>query len=382
MKVAQITSVYISVPPKTHGGTERIVYHLCQRLTRRGHEVELFASGDSKVDCTLQSVLPVACQDDPNSTVYLEKEFDTRHAYELYRQAERFEVIHAHAPSLAPYFSGFTPTPTLITYGYIEKALHEYYRSHFPQCLPICVSRAQRKMLGDESIPVVYNGIDTDDIPFNDKPEDFFIIVGRMTPGKGIAEAIRIAIKARVKLLIIGHVTSHLPWSEEYFLRQVQPYIDGDRIRYIERLPYGEIVRLMSRAKGFLFPLQWEEPFGMVVAEAMAAGTPVLAYRRGAMSELIEHCETGFLCDGEDEMVDALSRIDKLDRRRCRNWVEENFSVERMVDGYEALYKTTARGWRGAEVGTRNGQARMECRETAPRHHLLAHRYPDHRSRT
>ena len=107
MKIAQITSVYISVPPKTHGGTERIVYYLCQQLGRRGHQVELFASGDSKVDCTLQSVLPIACQDDPLSTFYLEKEFETRHTYHLYRQAERFDVVHAHSPTLAPYFSRF-----------------------------------------------------------------------------------------------------------------------------------------------------------------------------------------------------------------------------------------------------------------------------------
>ena len=121
MKIAQITSVYISVPPKTHGGTERIVYHLCQQLHRHGHHVELFASGDSQVDCILQAVLPVASQDDPQSTFYLEKEYEARNTYNLYRQAERFDVIHAHWTTLAPYFSAFTTTPTLVTYAYIEK---------------------------------------------------------------------------------------------------------------------------------------------------------------------------------------------------------------------------------------------------------------------
>ncbi len=348
MKIAQIASVYISVPPKTYGGTERIVYYLCQQLNRRGHQVELFASGDSKVDCTLQSVLPIACQDDPLSTFYLEKEFETRQTYDLYRQAERFDLIHAHWPTLAPYFSAFAATPTLVTYGYIEKELHEYYRTHFPQCLPVCISRAQRKMLGDDSIPVVYNGIDMNEILFNDKPEDFFIIVGRMTPGKGIAEAIRIAKKAGARLLIVGHVTTHLPWSEKYFLDEVKPHIDGDRIRYIERLPYREIMQLMSKAKGFLFPLQWDEPFGLVVIEAMAAGTPVVAYPRGSMPELIKHGETGYLLDSEDGMVEMIDRIDTLDRARCRKWVEERFSVERMVDGYEDLYKVAASGrWTG-----------------------------------
>jgi glycosyltransferase involved in cell wall biosynthesis len=199
-------------------------------------------------------------------------------------------------------------------------------------------------MLGEESLPVVYNGIDVDEIPFNDKPEDFFIIVGRMTPGKGIAEAIRIVKKAKARLLIIGHVTSHLPWSEEYFLKQVRPHIDGKTITYIDRLPYFQLVAMMSRARGFLFPLQWDEPFGMVVVEAMAAGTPILAYRRGSMPELIKDGETGFLLGDEDEMVEALGSVEKVNRKRCREWVQKNFSIGQMVDGYEKLYLDVAGG--------------------------------------
>jgi glycosyltransferase involved in cell wall biosynthesis len=346
MKIAQISSIYLSIPPKTHGGTERIVFDLCQHLTRRGHQVELFASGDSKVDCLLQSVLPVASEYDPQSTFYLEKEFEARNTHNLYRQADRFDIVHAHWPTLAPYFSFFSKTPTLITYAYIEKDLHKYYREHFPRCFPVCISRAQARMLGDESLPVVYNGIDLDGIPFNNQPEDFFIAVGRMTPGKGIAEAIRIARKANARLLIVGQITSHLPWSEQYFSKEIQPHIDGDAIRHIEGLPHEQLMQLVGRAKGFLFLPQWEEPFGLAVAEAMAAGTPVLAYPRGSMPELVKHGESGYLLCTEDEMVEAIHRIDSLDRRRCRAWVEENFSVEQMVEGYEALYRRIASGAR------------------------------------
>ncbi|OGQ80457.1 MAG: hypothetical protein A3F90_05070 [Deltaproteobacteria bacterium RIFCSPLOWO2_12_FULL_60_19] len=339
MKIAQISSVYLSIPPKTHGGTEWIVHDLCQELTRRGHQVELFASGDSQVDCPVQSVLPVASLDDPESTVYLEKEFETRNTFNLYRQANRFDLIHAHWPTLAPYFSDFTKTPTLVTYAYIEKELHDYYRATFRNCAPVCVSRAQAKSLGDESLPVVYNGVDLGQIPFGEKPEDFFLVVGRMTPGKGIAEAISIAKKADVRLLIVGHVASHLPWSEAYFENEVKPHIDGVKIKRVERLPRRELLEVTSRAKGFLFPLQWDEPFGMVVVESMASGTPALAYARGSMPELIKDGETGYLLRNEDEMIDALRKIDKLDRKRCRAWVGEKFSVEQMVDGYEKLYK-------------------------------------------
>jgi glycosyltransferase involved in cell wall biosynthesis len=344
MKIAQITSIYLSVPPKTHGGTERIVFNLCRHLTRRGHEVELFASGDSKVDCRLHAMVPVATSDDLQSTFYLEKEFEARNTYNLYRQADRFDLIHAHWPTLAPYLSSFATTPTLITYAYIEKELHEYYRDHFPDCSPVCVSRAQARMLGDESLPVVYNGIEMDEIPFNDQPEDFFLVVGRMTPGKGIAKAIRIARKAKARLLVIGPVVSHLPWSEKYFSEEVRPHIDGDRVRYLEQVPHDQLMQTMGRAKGFLFPLQWEEPFGMVVIEAMAAGTPVLTYSRGAMPELVRHEETGYLLADENEMVEAIDRIERLDRRRCREWVQQHFSAAQMVEGYESLYQTIAGG--------------------------------------
>jgi glycosyltransferase involved in cell wall biosynthesis len=339
LKIAQITSVYLSVPPKTHGGTEMVVYHLCQGFHRRGHEVELFASGDSRVDCPVTSVLATASLDDPRSTVYLEKEFEARNSYNLYRQAERFDLIHAHWPTLAPYWSNQTRTPTVLTYAYIEKELHDYYRRAFPRCFPVCVSRAQARMLGDESIPVVYNGVDVEAIPFGASSEDFFLVVGRMTPGKGIAEAIRIARKARVDIVVVGDVTSHLPWSEEYFAKEVKPYVDGRSVRHFARLPHDELMRLMSRARGLLFPLQWDEPFGMVVVEAMAAGAPALTYARGAMAELIRDGETGHVVGDEDEMVDALKTVEKISRRRCRDWVEESFSVERMLDGYERFYR-------------------------------------------
>ena len=357
MKIAQITSVYISVPPKTYGGTELIVHYLCKDLRKRGHEVELFASGDSAVDCTLQAVLPIASQDDPRSTFYLEKEYEARNTWNLYRQAERFDVIHAHWTTIAPYFSNFTDTPTLITYAYIEREIHEYYKNHFPRCLPVCVSRAQAKMLGDESIPVVYNGVDLDDIPFSDKPDDFFLIAGRMVPEKGIADAIRIATRSRAKLLIVGHVTSHLPWSEEYFLKEVKPHIDGDQIRYIDRLAHRDLAKMMSKAKGFLFPIKWDEPFGMVVVEAMAAGTPVLAYGRGAMPELIKDGETGYLVQNEDEMVERMCQLQNLNRTRCRDWVQERFSVAQMIDEYERLYQRAAKPPRGQEIGSKPNHA-------------------------
>ena len=359
MKVAQITSVYISVPPKTHGGTERVVFT---------------TSASSWISAgTMWSFLPreihrspagykQSCRS-PRSTILnrpsIWKRSMRRATPTIFiARPNVSNVIHAHWTTLAPYFSALTTIPTLVTYAYIEKELHQYYQKHFPRCLPVCVSHAQASMLGDDSIPVVYNAVDLNEIPFNSQPEDFFMIVGRMTPGKGIAEAIHIAKKAKVKLLIVGHVTTHLPWSEEYFLKDIKPHIDGDRVRYIERMAYHDILQTMGKAKGFLFPLQWDEPFGMVVIEAMAAGTPVLAYGRGSMPELIRNGETGYLVDNEEEMVEMTHRVATLDRARCRSWVQERFSIEQMVDGYEQLYRKAIRGQRNRKAELEPGYAR------------------------
>lgn len=339
MNIAQITSVYISVPPKTHGGTELMVYHLTEGLVRRGHGVELFASGDSKVSCKVNAVVPVATLEDREMTTYIDKEMETRNTFNLYRQAHRFDIIHSHWPTLAPYFSPSTSTPTVVTYAYIERPLHQYYRSNFPNIHPVCVSKAQARALGEADLPVVYNGVDVEAIPFNEVPEDFVIIVGRIVPNKGIADAIRVARAAGERLIIVGDMTPYIPRSRPYFDEEVKPFIDGEQIQHIERLPNKELTKLVGRAKAFIFPIQWEEPFGLVVIEAMAAGTPVIAYPKGAMPEIIRDGLNGFLVQSEEEMVAALGKVASIDRKECRRWVEANFPVEKMVQDYERLYR-------------------------------------------
>ncbi|MCI0770167.1 MAG: glycosyltransferase family 4 protein [Chloroflexi bacterium] len=338
MEIAQITSTYLSVPPKSHGGTELMVYHLVEGLVRRGHKVELFASGDSRVSAKVNSVVDVATSYDEGATFYIDKEMEARNTFNLYRQGQRFDIIHAHWPTLAPYFSGSTDTPTVLTYAYIERPLHEYYRATFPNINPVCVSKSQARMLGEEGLPVVYNGIDVSNVPFGREPEDFLVIVGRIVPNKGIADAIRIAAAAGERLVIVGAVTPYLPWSQRYYDEEVEPFVDGDRVRHIHHLPNREVLELIGRAKAFLFPLQWEEPFGLAVAEAMAAGTPVVTYPKGAMPEVVIDGETGFLVETEAEAARALGRIGEIDRRRCRRSVEERFPIEGMVAAYERLY--------------------------------------------
>ena len=170
-----------------------IVSHLTEELVRRGHDVRLHASGDSSTSASLRAVTERATLDQPDVTLYIEKELETRNAFEAYRSAGDVDVIHAHWPVLAQYFAPFTATPTLLTYHYIERHLHEYYRRGMPHLRPVCVSRRQAELLGEPDLPVVYNGLDVDRIPFRETAEDYLVLVARMTPTKGIAEAIRIA---------------------------------------------------------------------------------------------------------------------------------------------------------------------------------------------
>lgn len=343
MKIAHLTSTYLSVPPKSHGGTELVVYRLVEGLASMGHEVELFASGDSNVSVPLSAVVPVATSYDESMTTYLDKEIEARNTFNLYRQGDRFDIIHAHWPTLAPYFSMFTKTPTIVTYAYIEEELHRYYREHFPNVHPVCISKSQARALGDSELPVIHNGIDVDSVPFNALPEDFLITVGRIVPNKGIADAIRIARAAGERLVIVGDVSAYLPWSKPYFDEQVAPYIDGDSVRHIPHLPNRDVLTLVSRAKGFLFPLQWEEPFGLAVAEALATGTPVVTYPRGSMPELVQDGETGFLAGSEEEAARAIAQLYRIDRTQCRRRVANHFSVNAMLSGYQALYDRLAR---------------------------------------
>ena len=344
MRIAEITSVYLPVPPPTHGGTEMIVHALCNGLSERGHDVHLFASGDSHIAGTLHSVVDRATLTDAGTTLYMDKELETRNAFELYRDANSYDLIHCHWPTLAPYFANFVGTPTVISYHYVERAEHEYYRTNVPGLFPVCVSRRQAELLGEPGLPVVYNGLAMESVPFIEQPGDYLVLVARMVPTKGVAEAIRIAKAAGERLAIVGDVSRYIPWSVDYFAEQVLPHVDGDQITYVAELPNDEVLDLVSHAKGFLFPLQGEEPFGLTVLESMACGTPVVAMPRGAMPELVEDGRSGFLVDTEQQAVDAIGKLTSLDRRAVRAHVEGRFTHERMVDGYEAVFRDVLSG--------------------------------------
>jgi glycosyltransferase involved in cell wall biosynthesis len=339
VKIAQIASIRFPVPPRSHGGTEIAIDLLTRGLVERGHEVTLFASGDSRTTpgARLHAVVPRAAAEDPSSTSYLEHEHEVRNAAEAYLAADDFDVLHSHWPTPAAYFSDRAATPSVMTYAYIEKPLHDYYRARYPRLRGVCISEAQNRMLGG-GLPVVPFGVDVAHIPFGAEPEDFLLTVGRLVPHKGADRAIAIARAAGLPLVIVGDVTPYLSDSAEFYERRVRPHVDGTGVMHYPTLPNAEVLALMARARAFVFPISWEEPFGLVVAEALAAGAPVVATPRGSLPELVVHGETGFLGETDAELTDFVRRVDRIDRAACRRRAEERYSVGRMVGDYEALY--------------------------------------------
>jgi glycosyltransferase involved in cell wall biosynthesis len=339
VKIAQIASIRFPVPPRSHGGTEITIDTLTRGLVARGHDVTLFASGDSTTTAALHAVVPRAADGDPASTSYLEREHEVRNAAEAYRMAEGFDVLHSHWPTPAAYFSDRTARPSVMTYAYIEKPLHDYYRAAYPRLQGVCVSEAQNRMLGG-GLPVIPYGIDVARVPFGATPEDFLLTVGRLVPHKGADRAIAIASMVGMPLIIVGDVTPYLSESEPFFHERVRPYVDGGSVVHYPHLGNAEVLAIMARAKAFLFPISWEEPFGLVVIEAMAAGTPVVATPRGSLPELVLHGVTGFLGETDEELAGFVRDVARIDRVACRRRAEERYSVERMIADYEALYRS------------------------------------------
>ena len=337
MRIAQVAPLWERVPPPAYGGIELIVSLLTEELVRRGHEVTLFASGDSITTAKLSSVHPRALRLDSSIREY--GIYEMLHLSSVYDRAADFDVIHSHMCCAGLPYAKLVKTPTVHTLHGIFTPDNEKLFVHARRQPFVSISDAQREeRLGLNYAATVYNGIDTSQYPFHAQPDEspYLAFVGRISPEKGAHHAIAIARQAGWKLKMAGKVD---PVDVGYYESEIKPLIDGQQIEYLGEVTHNEKTALLGGAVATLFPITWREPFGLVMVESMATGTPVIAMRMGSTTEVIRHGQTGFLCDRLEDYPAAIARAGSLDRMVCREHVLTHFSVKQMVDGYEAVYR-------------------------------------------
>jgi glycosyltransferase involved in cell wall biosynthesis len=348
MRIAQIAPLWESVPPPAYGGIELVVSLLTDELVRRGHDVTLFASGDSSSLAQIESVHPKALRLDP--TVREHPIYEMLQLGRVYDRAQEFDLIHSHIGCATLPIAKLVKTPTIHTLHGIFTSDNEKLFVHARDQPYVSISNTQREpRLGLNYISTVYNGIDLDTYQFYAQPSDppYLAFLGRISPEKGTHLAIEIARRSGWHLKIAGKVDRV---DVEYFEQKVRPQIDGQQIEYLGEANHQQKNVLMGNAVATLFPVTWREPFGLVMVESMASGTPLIALKRGSAPEVIEHGKTGFLCDSVEDCVAALKQINRIDRADCRSHVAQRFSIKQMVDGYEEAYRNVL-----AERFARNG---------------------------
>ncbi|MBI2031781.1 MAG: glycosyltransferase family 4 protein [Candidatus Levybacteria bacterium] len=359
MKIAQLAPPWLSVPPSGYGGTELIVYYLTQGLVKRGHDVTLFASGDSKTDAKLFSIYPKSIGN--NGELKNQPLSPMLHYIECFERASEFDIIHNHAQYYAMFLADLVKTPVVHTiHGSFSKedvpqedkrqTLMKFKNHNF-----ISISDSQRRgLMNLNYIATVYNGIDPSEFQYSGEKGKYLCWMGRITQKKGPQEALEIARILKIKLKMAGAVD---PVEKEYCDNVLYPLIEELRkenlIEYKEEIKRDEKADLYKDALCTLYPIHWEEPFGLVMAESMVCGTPVVAYNRGSVPELLRDGLTGFIIEPEDfegeskwiikkkgieGLVEAIKRINEIDRKKCHEHVENNFTVGKMVDGYEKVY--------------------------------------------
>jgi len=337
LRVAVVSPVWFPVPPSGYGGIEWIVSLLADGLAEAGHDVTLFASGDSLTKAKLSYVYAEA----PSQWIG-RSHWELHHALACYGNADDFDVISDHTGMLGVALSGLVETPVIHTvHGPMNGEPGEMYEQLagvVPNLHLISISINQRRPKPD--LPWLANcpnALDLSVYPCKPHTGDYLLFLGRMSPDKGCHRAIAVAMDRELPLKIAGKMQE--PKERAYFEEFVEPHLGIHGIEYLGEVSHGKKVELLQDARATLFPIDWEEPFGLVMIESMACGTPVIATNRGAVPEVIEHGRSGIIVDNYREMAAALEQADALDPLECRLYVEERFSPERMVDDYVRAYR-------------------------------------------
>jgi glycosyltransferase involved in cell wall biosynthesis len=337
MRIAQVSPPWVAVPPKGYGGIEWIVADLADGLADRGHDVTLFATGDSETRARLEYAIEEAPGPRFNNSIW----HDVVHQLHVHRDVSRFDLIHQHS-----FWSGLVgamhlPVPVVHTlHRSFTEQMRRLYEPIADRVWFVALSEAQRRAMPNlRYAGVVHNGIRPERYPLSEIKEDFLLFLGRTNPDKGPRRAVE-AARAAGKPLVMS-VKMAEPVEEDHWRDEVEPLL-GEDVTVLSEIGHDRKVDLLQRARAVLFPIGWEEPFGLVMAEAMACGTPVIATPRGAVPEVIEDGVTGFVVpvDGyADATAGVVKRLGEIDPKACRRRVEDLFTVDRMLDGYERVYR-------------------------------------------
>jgi glycosyltransferase involved in cell wall biosynthesis len=337
VRIALVAPPFLTVPPRGYGGTELVVALLADGLTHRGHEVTLFASGGSHTAAALESPIAEA----PGAAALADEFTALAHVIDVYRDPRTFDVIHdhtVHGTALAVTTSRPGVVHTL--HGAWTDSARRYYSRIDDRIALVAISETQKSTnLDVRYAGVVPNGIDLAAHPLRTDKDEHVVFVGRCTPDKGPERAIEVARRADRPLVMV--LKRAEPSERTHWEEVVEPALTGSET-ILEDVPHDELLSLVAGAQAMIFPITWAEPFGLVIAEAMACGTPVITRPLGAAQEIVADGETGFLCDTIDDMCEAMKRVSDLDPETCRKRIAERFSADAMVDGYEAIYRRVA----------------------------------------
>src|SRR5437867_7215523 len=324
MRVAMLAPISWRVPPRHYGPWERVVSLLTEGLAERGVDVTLFATADSVTQARLDAVCPRPLEEDPSLEP---KVWEALHIANAFGKADRFDVIHNHYDFLPLTYAGLVGTPMVTTiHGFSSDRIKPVYRRYADRSAYVSISNADR----DPELPyvaTVYHGVDLSEFTPREDPGRGLVYLGRIHPDKGVADAITLAEAVDLPLVIAGIVH-----DRDYFAREIAPRVDGDHVRYVGSLGPAERDELLGSALALVHLVEFAEPFGLSMIEAMACGTPVIARRRGSVPEVVDEGITGFIVDDISGAVQAVDRIGSLDRRAVRARVAERFSRDRMVE--------------------------------------------------
>jgi glycosyltransferase involved in cell wall biosynthesis len=336
MKIAQVSPLYESVPPKLYGGTERVVSYLTEALVQAGHKVVLFASGDSVTSAELVAPCKQALRLDPTC-----KDAIAYHLImldQVFRRAAEFDLIHFHVDYLHFPLSARSPIRHVTTlHGRLDLSHLPAVYHQFPGMPVVSISNAQRAPLPFARWQAtVYHGLPLDLLRSFESPGSYLAFLGRIAPEKRVDLAIEIAKRSGIPLRIAAKVDAA---DREYFAERIKPLLDHPLVEYIGEIGEREKSEFLGGARALLFPIDWPEPFGLAMIESMACGTPVIAFRRGSVPEVVDHGVTGFVVNSVPEAVKAVEQVSHLSRARCRQIFEQRFSAERMARDYVAVYE-------------------------------------------